>query len=462
MRDTGQAAGLRAAKADPLAFLSRSRPANSSGEVKPATIDVSRPCPSLSLPVELEILAEAGIERRKLDSVLALAQRHNMAPAVVALRAGVISHQSYLDAIAASVGSHTVSDRALQALRPEPTSDPAVQTRLNTPVLARRVSSPHLPANLLLAPNPSQFAALAKELTKMGPHAGRIILVKPSSLRRWLVGCHAPHFADLAEHNFERKWPERSAKRTVTAGQGIAFLAILAAVVLAFALHSSSSSFVLHAICTLFFSSCVGFRVAVLISAFRHGSAIEAQLDPRSIGEAPIYTVLVALHDEANQASGLVRAISKLQWPTGRLEIKFITEADDKETVQALQSAINGNPRAAEMEILVVPDSELRTKPRALNYALPITTGEYVVLYDAEDRPDPGQLVEAHLRFQAADQRLACLQSPLAIANGGRGFLSMMFALEYAALFKVFLPAMARLGMAFPLGGTSNHFRGLM
>ncbi|MDP1293720.1 glycosyltransferase family 2 protein, partial [Klebsiella variicola] len=38
-------------------------------------------------------------------------------------------------------------------------------------------------------------------------------------------------------------------------------------------------------------------------------------------------------------------------------------------------------------------------------------------------------------------------------------FLDRQFAAEYAALFEVTLPAMSRLALPFPLGGTSNHFR---
>ncbi len=37
-------------------------------------------------------------------------------------------------------------------------------------------------------------------------------------------------------------------------------------------------------------------------------------------------------------------------------------------------------------------DSPPRTKPKALNYALPFVSGEHVVVYDAEDIPEPGQL----------------------------------------------------------------------
>ena len=39
------------------------------------------------------------------------------------------------------------------------------------------------------------------------------------------------------------------------------------------------------------------------------------------------------------------------------------------------------------------------------------------------------------------------------------GWLSRHFAAEYAGLFEVFLPALAKAGLPLPLGGTSNHFR---
>ncbi|MEO0496680.1 MAG: glycosyltransferase family 2 protein [Pseudomonadota bacterium] len=463
MRETRGEAGPQSVTADPLAFLSAAEPTRVPRQSMPAGSNTLGSEASIDLPAELAILQDAGVERARLEGVLALARRHQMQPAVVAIRSGVISHQSYLAAIAASVGAHVVSDRALQALKPEPTDDAARQTRLNAPVLATRILSPNLPASLLLAPGSSQFGKLVVELMKMGPDVGRIILVTPESLRRWLIWHHGRFFADEAEHAFKRKWPLRSASQILTATQSAVFVALFVAAACALFLSYGVTSFALHALCTLFFTSCVGFRIAILASAFRSKPGLEPAAKPTLSLDwptcVPVYTVLVAVHDEANQAADLVRAMANLRWPQGRLEVKFITEANDQDTVQALRAAMADSARSGEMEVLVVPHSQLRTKPRALNYALPITSGEYVVLYDAEDRPDPDQLMEAHSRFQSGDASLACLQSPLAISNGGRGFISMMFALEYAALFKVFLPAMARMGLAFPLGGTSNHFR---
>ncbi len=114
---------------------------------------------------------------------------------------------------------------------------------------------------------------------------------------------------------------------------------------------------------------------------------------------------------------------------------------------------------------MVVPPGLPLTKPRALNHGLSMATGFLLTVYDAEDDPDPLQLREAAARFAAGpDPRLACLQAPLRIRRPDdtmplSAFLHRQFAVEYAALFEVTLPGMARLGLPFPLGGTSNHFR---
>jgi cellulose synthase/poly-beta-1,6-N-acetylglucosamine synthase-like glycosyltransferase len=68
-------------------------------------------------------------------------------------------------------------------------------------------------------------------------------------------------------------------------------------------------------------------------------------------------------------------------------------------------------------------------------------------------------LREAHAQFSRAPADVACLQAPLVIGNGGDSWLSAMFALEYAALFRALLPLLAKYRMPLPLGGTSNHFR---
>jgi len=175
----------------------------------------------------------------------------------------------------------------------------------------------------------------------------------------------------------------------------------------------------------------------------------------RHDGPLPIYTILVPLFHEAAVLPDLVAAVRALNYPTDRLDVKLILEADDTETIAAAHAMGLGAP----FDVLHVPRGAPRTKPRALNYALAFARGAFVVIYDAEDRPHPDQLTAALDAFDAQGSKLACVQAPLFWYNATETWLTRQFALEYAALFHVILPALARWGWPLPLGGTSNHFR---
>jgi cellulose synthase/poly-beta-1,6-N-acetylglucosamine synthase-like glycosyltransferase len=169
----------------------------------------------------------------------------------------------------------------------------------------------------------------------------------------------------------------------------------------------------------------------------------------------PIYTILCPLHGEgADVVFDLVAALRRLDYPTDALDILLLVEADDPETITAALAASGGN-----VEVVIVPVAAPRTKPKAINLGLQRARGEFLVVYDAEDRPHPLQLRAAVAAFRAGDERLACLQAPLVIDNAGASWISSQFAAEYAIQFREILPLLARLKLPLPLGGTSNHFR---
>jgi hypothetical protein len=177
---------------------------------------------------------------------------------------------------------------------------------------------------------------------------------------------------------------------------------------------------------------------------------------PPPDAELPSYTIITPLYREAEVLPELVGSLAAIDYPHDRLQALIVLEADDEITRAAARSVA----LPSFIQVLVAPPGTPRTKPRACNYALERAKGELVVVYDAEDMPDPGQLREAAARFAASEPRLACLQAPLRIEDSGFSlFLPSQFRLEYAAHFEVLLPALSRWGLPFPLGGTSNHFK---
>lgn len=196
-----------------------------------------------------------------------------------------------------------------------------------------------------------------------------------------------------------------------------------------------------------------GLRVIAGIAAFRRPPA--PHLPTHGSAVTPTVSLLVPLLKEADVSGHLIDRLSELDYPANRLEVCLVVEADDQDTDFALEH--RGLPPG--FRRIVVPKGEIRTKPRALNYALDFCRGEIIGIYDAEDAPERDQLRKVTAAFATAAPDIACLQARLSFYNARQNWLSRCFAIDYGAWFGVILPGLARAGFAIPLGGTGLFFR---
>lgn len=171
--------------------------------------------------------------------------------------------------------------------------------------------------------------------------------------------------------------------------------------------------------------------------------------------ELPVYTILLPVYHEAAVLEHLMTGIAQLDYPAHLLDIKLLLERDDAETREAVDSI----SLPANVDVLVVPDVGPVGKPRACNHGLDRARGEYLVIYDAEDRPEPDQLRRSVAAFRAAPDDVVCLQAKLNYFNRAHNLLTRWFTAEYSVWFDQFLPGLQAMDVAIPLGGTSNHFR---
>jgi cellulose synthase/poly-beta-1,6-N-acetylglucosamine synthase-like glycosyltransferase len=254
---------------------------------------------------------------------------------------------------------------------------------------------------------------------------------------------------DEACLGFHRRHPRRSARRRLYVTQLFAAIVLASALVWALASAPQTTLGAVHLSALILFAVAVSWR---LIAASNLTRILWRLAAPE---EFPVYTILCPLYREANVVSDLVASLAKLDYPSDRLDIKLLIEADDAETVAAALAM----PYAPHLEVILIPPHAPRTKPKALNVGLARATGAFVTVYDAEDRPHPQQLRAALAAFEDGGEDLACVQAPLRIDNGDASWIARQFAAEYAIQFREMLPLLARLGLPLPLGGSSNHFR---
>ncbi len=239
--------------------------------------------------------------------------------------------------------------------------------------------------------------------------------------------------------------PHLSARQVVTRSQTIFFGGLAAAVVAAFIVWPAPAADIVVA------GMSIGFVASLLA---RCGLAVVGR-QPRSdavLGRdepLPVYTILVPVYREAGMIAAMARSLAALDYPADKLDIWLVVEADDEATHAAVV--------AAGLKAITVPLGLPRTKPKACNYALPFARGEFVVVYDAEDRPEPDQLRKAVAAFRS-NPGTSCFQARLVI-DPAPAWVAQIFAIDYDLWFRTLLPGLARLNAPIPLGGTSNHFR---
>ena len=364
----------------------------------------------------------------------------------------LIDTEAYYRALAASIGARFAP---LVHFRfpadPFAGRDPVVAARLGMLMIASGSRT-----EIASAPRGAQVTALVESIRTRPAAAERIVITTPQALTDALIACGQDYLTGIARTGAGYLPDAASARTLLCRDQALAAAAVPAALAGIGLLFPQTVLLGLTAVLGLFFFLVVGLRLGSAILGFL---PLPSEASRRlADADLPVYTVLVPLYREAGLIDGLVAGLCELDYPAHRLDIKIIVEADDPETLAALRR----RHLPPWFQIVTVPDAAPKTKPKALCFALALARGTLVTIFDAEDLPEPAQLRRAAERFAAEPGDVACLQARLAWFNWPESWFTRQMALEYASLFDVLLPALDRLGLPFPLGGTSNHFRGLM
>lgn len=276
----------------------------------------------------------------------------------------------------------------------------------------------------------------------------QLCLTTSVRLRRFVTRHAAAAAGERATDLLRKRRPDLSA---ATTGSAIVLNGLGCALALGIVMAPASTATVVGLALSVLFLAWSLFRIAAALTVPAQ-PAPRCRIDDRDL---PVYTIIVALYREAAAVPNLITALRRLDYPPEKLDVKFVLEADDRATLRALEELAATLP----FEIFIAPAHGPRTKPKALNVALPFARGAFTVIYDAEDGPEPDQLRRVLATFMADDDRLACVQAVLTVDNTEDSWLARLFTAEYAGLFDVLLPALARRRLPLPLGGSSNHFR---
>lgn len=295
---------------------------------------------------------------------------------------------------------------------------------------------------------PAEFHRIRPMLEdRLGP-----VAVGIASSRAILAALHARRGDQLARAAENRVAPAESCRNWPRLHQSPRALAALGLGVTALCLAPLATGLAALGFAVFSLVCLTALKIAAAVAALR---APLPGPTPASDAIPPVMSIIVALYREADIAPRLVRRLAQLDYPAELLDVILAVEAEDHITLDALASA----ELPPWMRVVVVPEGQVKTKPRALNHAFDHARGAIIGVYDAEDAPDPDQLHRVVERFQRSGPEVACLQGVLDYYNPRTNWLSRCFTIEYAGWFRLVLPGLARLGLVVPLGGTTLFFR---
>lgn len=238
--------------------------------------------------------------------------------------------------------------------------------------------------------------------------------------------------------------------------QAFILCGILSVLILALVINWHATLVALVTFITVWYFIALLFNLYLISRSY--SKDIEIRVSPQEIAardDWPMYTIFCPLYKESAVVPQFIKAMSELDYPKDKLEVQLLLEEDDVETVEDIRNMT----LPSYFTILVVPHAMPKTKPKACNYGLQRASGEYAVIYDAEDIPEPMQLKKAVIAFDRAGHRAGCIQAKLNYYNWNQNLLTRLFTLEYSLWFNLVLTGLQAVKAPVPLGGTSNHFR---
>ncbi len=166
------------------------------------------------------------------------------------------------------------------------------------------------------------------------------------------------------------------------------------------------------------------------------------------------FTILLPALNESKVIKNTLKSIQNLDYPHELYNTILILREEDPDTLYAAKEALH--EYSIENLSIVVVNSNVRNKPNQLNAGLKKSTGDYIVVFDAEDDINKDILKTANEKI--THHKADVVQFGVQLMNFDSKWFSIFNVMEYYFWFKSFLPFYATMKV-FPLAGNSAFIR---
>jgi cellulose synthase/poly-beta-1,6-N-acetylglucosamine synthase-like glycosyltransferase len=169
----------------------------------------------------------------------------------------------------------------------------------------------------------------------------------------------------------------------------------------------------------------------------------------------PTVTILIPARDEEKVIGRLLHQMTKLTYPRNKLQVIAINDASTDKTGQIAEEYSNRYP------LIKVLHRDEKTggkgKAAAMNDGLKHSTGEIVLCFDADYRPQKDIVEKLVKKF--ADPAVGAVQGRPVVLNESQNIVTRLITLERIGGYRIDQEARDNLGLIPQFGGTVGGFR---
>jgi cellulose synthase/poly-beta-1,6-N-acetylglucosamine synthase-like glycosyltransferase len=153
----------------------------------------------------------------------------------------------------------------------------------------------------------------------------------------------------------------------------------------------------------------------------------EVSTDSDELPYYPKVTVLVPAHNEERVIGNTVDAIMRSIYPKDKLEVIVINDSSTDRTGEVLKEKAKRYPNLKILEIK--PPLGAKGKANALNQGLKLASGEFIVVYDADNTPERRAIINL-VRYIINDPNLGAVVGKFRTRNRDRSILTRFINIE--------------------------------
>jgi cellulose synthase/poly-beta-1,6-N-acetylglucosamine synthase-like glycosyltransferase len=190
----------------------------------------------------------------------------------------------------------------------------------------------------------------------------------------------------------------------------------------------------------------------------RHRRPSPQPISPSS-ANWPRVTVQLPIYNERHVIERLIDACANLDYPRDRLQIQVLDDSDDQTTAIAQRRVLHWQQVGVDAQ-MVRRANRSGYKAGALAHALPLASGDFIAIFDADFLP-PADFLQRTLPhfFEAAERQIGFVQARWDHLNRNYSLLTASQALALDGHFGVEQPARAAAGYPFGFNGSAGVWR---